>query len=146
MNKLFKKFKDILRSNNYKLTSQREDILKILIKNQNKHFSADSLLKKVKEINADIGLATIYRNLELFCELDITYELDLDSSYKYYELNVEDKHHHHMICIECGKIIEFNDDELEKFEYKLQENYNFKIVRHQIKFYGICNECSRNID
>ena len=144
MKSLYNKFKNILSSNNYKLTSQREDILKVLIENQNNHFSADSLLNKVKEINPDIGLATIYRNLELFCQLGITYELDFDSSYKYYELNIEEKHHHHLVCINCNKIIEFNDKTLENFEKELENKYKFKIVNHQIKFYGICEECAEN--
>ena len=144
MKSLYNKFKNILSSNNYKLTSQREDILKVLIENQNNHFNADSLLNKVKEINPDIGLATIYRNLELFCDLGITYELDFDSSYKYYELNIEEKHHHHLVCINCNKIIEFNDQTLENFEKELEKKYNFNIVNHQIKFYGICEKCTEN--
>lgn len=142
MSDLYEKFRDILSSNNYKLTSQREDILKVLIENQNQHFRADTLLKKVKEKNPDIGLATIYRNLELFCELDITNELDFDSSYKYYELNLDENHHHHLVCVNCDKIIEFNDEVLEKFEKKVEEKYDFEIVNHQIKFYGICKDCS----
>jgi len=140
---LYEKFRNILSSNNYKLTSQREDILKVLIENQNQHFRADTLLKKVKEKNPDIGLATIYRNLELFCELDITNELDFDSSYKYYELNLDENHHHHLVCVNCDKIIEFNDEVLEKFEKKVEEKYDFEIVNHQIKFYGICKNCSK---
>jgi len=140
---LYEKFRNILSSNNYKLTSQREDILKVLIENQNQHFRADTLLKKVKEKNPDIGLATIYRNLELFCELDITNELDFDSSYKYYELNLDENHHHHLVCVNCDKIIEFNDEVLEKFEKKVEEKYDFEIVNHQIKFYGICKDCSK---
>ena len=143
MSDLYEKFRNILSSNNYKLTSQREDILKVLIENQNQHFRADTLLKKVKEKNPDIGLATIYRNLELFCELDITNELDFDSSYKYYELNLDENHHHHLVCVNCDKIIEFNDEVLEKFEKKVEEKYDFEIVNHQIKFYGICKDCSK---
>ena len=142
MSNLYEKFRNILSSNNYKLTSQREAILKVLIENQNQHFRADTLLEKVKEINPDIGLATIYRNLELFCELDITSELDFDSSYKYYELNIAENHHHHLVCIKCDKIIEFNDEVLEKFENKITDKYDFQIVDHQIKFYGICEKCS----
>ncbi|MGM0437127.1 MAG: Fur family transcriptional regulator [Bacillota bacterium] len=142
MSNLYEKYRNILSSNNYKLTSQREDILKVLIENQKQHFRADTLLKKVKEINPDVGLATIYRNLELFCKLDITSELDFDSSYKYYELNLDENHHHHLVCINCDKIIEFNDEVLERFEKKIEDKYNFEIVNHQIKFYGICKDCS----
>ena len=144
MENLYKKFTNILSSNNYKLTKQRKDILKILIQNKDKHFTADSLLDKVKEINKDIGLATIYRNLELFCKLNITSELDFDSPYKYYELNVINEHHHHLVCLNCDKIIEFNDEVLEEFESELENKYEFEIVKHQIKFYGICKECKKS--
>jgi Fur family ferric uptake transcriptional regulator len=141
MKDLFRKFKNILGSHNYKMTSQRRDILEVLIENQHNHFSADKLLSKVREINSDIGLATIYRNLELFCKLGITIQMDFDSSYKYYELNLDENHHHHLICIRCGKIIEFNDQALEKFENELESEYNFSIMNHRIKFHGLCQEC-----
>ncbi len=143
MSELFNKFQKKLSSHNYKLTSQRRDILKVLIENQDKHFNAETLLAKVKEINPDIGLATIYRNLELFCRLGITEQLDFDSPHKHYELNIEENHHHHLICMKCGKIIEFNDQALEDFEKSLEEEYDFNIVEHRLKFYGICQECSQ---
>ena len=145
MELLLEKFKNKLSSNNYKLTKQREDILKIFLNNKDKHFNAEELFKKVKKINPDVGLATIYRSLELFCELDIIHQLDFDSSYKRYELNIKGNHHHHLICMECGKIIEFNDEVLEKFENSIESEYDFNIVSHRIKFYGFCDECSEDI-
>ncbi|ACL69347.1 Fur family transcriptional regulator [Halothermothrix orenii] len=140
MEKLIEKVTNILGSNNYKITSQRKDILKVLIKNKERHFSAEELYEEVKKINPDVGLATIYRNLEIFSELGITHQLDFDGNFKKYELSLE-RHHHHLICKNCGKIIEFNDDVLEDFEKDLEKHYNFKIVDHQIKFYGICQDC-----
>lgn len=142
MEELLEKFKNKLSSHNYKLTEQRKDILKVLIRERNRHFSADDLYTEVKRINPDVGLATIYRNLELFCRLGITYQLDFDSSFKYYELNVDEKHHHHhLVCMQCGRIIEFNDEVLEEFEEKLEDEHSFDIVEHRIKFYGICRQC-----
>lgn len=132
------------RDNNYKLTSQRQNILDVLMKNFGEHFSAEELYEKVKEINPDIGLATVYRTLELMCQLGIAHQLDFDSTYKRYELTPEGQHHHHLICIECGKIIEFNDKVLEGFEEKLENEYQFDIVEHRIKFYGRCNQCKLN--
>ena len=142
MKNLYTKYKKILSSQNYKLTSQRSDILKVLIDNKHRHFSAEMLLEEVRNINTDIGLATIYRNLELFCELGITNQLDFDSSYKHYELNLEENHHHHLLCINCGKIIEFNDHVLEQFEDELEKEHKFNIMNHRIKFYGLCRECN----
>ncbi len=140
---LLESYKNILSSNNYKLTEQREYILKVLINNRHEHLSADELYEQVKKINPDIGLATIYRNLELFCRLGITHQLDFNNEYKCYELRVKGEHHHHLICVNCGKIIEFNDKVIEDFEREIEENYKFKIIDHRIKFYGICEECSK---
>lgn len=138
---LFKRFANKFRENNYKLTSQRKDILEVLINNPDQHFSAEELYEEVKNINPDLGLATVYRTLELMCQLNITHRLDFDSTYKRYELNLEGHHHHHLICLECGKIIEFNDSVLEVFEQNLEKEYCFKIMDHRIKFYGKCSDC-----
>ena len=142
MDVTLEKFENILSAHNYKLTDQRKDILKIFIKNNQKHFNAEELFQEVKKINPDVGLATIYRSLELFCELDIIHQLDFDNSYKRYELNLQKNHHHHLICIECGKIMEFNDKVLEQFENNIEETYNFNVINHRIKFYGYCQDCS----
>jgi len=138
---LLNKFKNSLNANNYKLTRQREDILKIFLENKDRHFNAEELFEEVKKINYDVGLATVYRSLELFCELDIIHQLDFDVSCKRYELNIQGNHHHHLICLECGKIKEFNDRVLEEFENSIQKEHNFKVVNHRIKFYGICKKC-----
>lgn len=137
------KLKNKLSAHNYRLTSQREAILKVFAANQRKHFSAEELLAEVKKINPDLGLATIYRNLELFCSLGMTHQLDFNNSYKYYELNVQNQHHHHFICQKCGKIIEFNDRVLEEFEKRLEAEHNFQIFDHRIKFFGLCQDCSK---
>lgn len=143
MGSQLEKLTDKLSSNNYKLTSQRKDILKVLLKNSNRHLSAEELYVEVKKINPDVGLATIYRSLEIFSEIGIVHQLDFDKNFKRYELNLEGKHHHHLICNKCGKIIEFNDEVLEKFEKNLEKDYNFRIYDHRIKFFGVCEECSR---
>ncbi|SDL43169.1 Fur family transcriptional regulator [Halarsenatibacter silvermanii] len=130
-----------LRAENYKLTPQRRDILKTLLKYSDRHFTAEKLHKKVQQINSDLGLATVYRNLELFCELGFIHRLDFDSDHKYYELLESHSHHHHMICLNCEKIIEFNDEDLEDFETRLEDEYDFFSVNHFIKFYGYCQKC-----
>ncbi len=145
MAELIKKYKRLLSQNNYKLTPQRNDILKVLIENKETHFSADRLYKEVQKINPDIGLATIYRNLEIFSELNIVHKLEFESDYKHYELvDMDKEHHHHLICLNCNKILEFSDEDLEKFEKRLEKEYSFLTIDHHIKFYGYCNECHIN--
>ncbi len=139
--KLLDRLTGRLVDNNFKLTKQRKDILSVLVKNPERHYSAEELYEEVKKINPDVGLATIYRSLEILCSLGITHQHDFDNNYKRYELNQEEHHHHHLICVICGKIIEFNDDVLEDFEENLENEYDFQIIDHRIKFYGKCKEC-----
>jgi Fur family ferric uptake transcriptional regulator len=133
--------KKILAANNYKLTSQRKKILKALLDNQGEHLSAEDIYGILKEDNPSIGLATVYRSLELFCELGLIQQLDFDEDRKRYEVEGKGKHHHHLVCLSCNKIIEFNDQILEEFEQDLQQEHNFKVTEHKMKFYGYCNNC-----
>ncbi|MBM7556137.1 Fur family transcriptional regulator [Halanaerobacter jeridensis] len=133
--------KNILAANNYKLTSQRKQILKVLLDSQGEHLSAEDIYEILKEDNPGIGLATVYRTLELFCELGLVQELDFDEERKRYEVEGEGAHHHHLICLNCNKIIEFNDEILEDFEQNLQQEYNFEVTEHKMKFYGYCKDC-----
>ncbi|RCW50505.1 MULTISPECIES: Fur family transcriptional regulator [unclassified Halanaerobium] len=142
MEKLKSKFKNILMENNYKLTKQREIILGTIISRKNWHFTAEELFSAVKENYPDIGMATIYRTLELFQNLGIVHMLDFGEGSRQYELSfLETQHHHHLICKKCGKLIEFNDQDLEYFEKKLEIKYNFRITEHKLRFYGLCKEC-----
>lgn len=126
---------------NYKLTNQRELILQIFLENKEKHLSAEEVFMHVKEINPHMGLATVYRTLELFLELGILYKVDFDDTRRRYELGEEEGHHHHLICVNCDKITEFNDDLLEEFEETIEQEYDFKVVDHHIRFYGYCSSC-----
>ncbi len=141
MEENFKQYQAKLVANNYKLTSQRKLILEILIEHHGEHLNADDIYNIVREINPDIGLATVYRTLELFSDLDIIQQLDFDDSCKRYEIETEESHHHHLICEECDVVIEFNDEILEDFEDDLEEKYDFMTTNHSIKFYGYCEDC-----
>ncbi|WP_027340096.1 Fur family transcriptional regulator [Halonatronum saccharophilum] len=136
-----KDLKSILAENNYKLTSQRKVILGVLLENKGEHLSAEEIYSIVKQEDPGIGLATVYRTLELFCELGITQQLTFDETCRRYELESEEDHHHHLLCVKCSKVMEFNDQILEDFEKDLGKKYNFKVTEHKIKFYGYCEEC-----
>ncbi len=141
MEEKLREYQSKLTTNNYKLTSQRKLILEILIQKYGEHLSAEDIYNIVKKHNPDIGLATVYRTLELFCELEIVQQLDFDDSCKRYEIETEESHHHHLVCVSCDDVIEFNDQILEDFEENLEEEYNFMTTEHSIKFYGYCEEC-----
>ncbi|MBQ1855654.1 MAG: transcriptional repressor, partial [Anaerovibrio sp.] len=99
----------------------------------------------------DIGLATVYRTLELMCspEMNILQKMEFGEKRARYELKKieENGHqHHHLICKKCDKVIEFSEDMLEGLEQKIAETCNFNIIDHQVLFYGYCQECAKKLE
>jgi len=127
----------------YKLTPQRQIILQIFVEHQNEHLSAEDVHVLVRQHSSEIGLATVYRTLELFSELDVLQKMDFGDRRSRYEINETSTphHHHHLICLGCGKVKEFEGDLLETLETTIASESNFLIVDHQVKFYGYCQEC-----
>ena len=136
-------YKETLKNEGYKLTSQRKAILATLIENKSAHLSCDDVFEYVSVDNPEIGIATVYRTLQLFEELKIVYKLDFDDGFSRYELNMgtEEHHHHHLICVKCGKVIEVKVDLLDTLEQEIEKKENFTIVDHNVKFYGYCGDC-----
>lgn len=141
LSNLRQKFRD----RDYKLTPQRQIILQVFIDNRDKHLSAEDVHNIVRQQSNDIGLATVYRTLELLSELEILQKMDFGDGRSRYEINETNSphHHHHLICLTCGRVIEFADDLMENLENIIAQNSNFTIVDHQVKFYGYCQECRK---
>lgn len=136
----------ILAENNYKATEPRKILIEFLNKENNKHLSCDEIYERIQHTNPNVGIATIYRNMQLFDDLKIVKKLNFDDGVARYELaNFDNSHHHHLICISCGKLVEINDQKWQDFESdlvkRLEGDYHFKIVNHDIKFYGYCSDC-----
>lgn len=147
MKKVISDIGEKLRAKESKLTARRELILKVLLENQGKHLSAEEVYNLVKREAADVGLATVYRALELFQEFGLIRAIDFGDGRKRYEFGVEegkDHHHHHLICTKCGSIIEVNEDLLEELENRVNKKHNFTITDHQLKIFGICSECAKS--
>jgi len=140
----FSDLRQKLRERECKLTPQRQMVLQVFIDNRDKHLSAEDVHNIVHQQSNDIGLATVYRTLELLSELDVLQKLDFGDGRSRYELNETSTphHHHHLICLDCGTVIEFEDDLMDDLENIIAKNSNFKIVDHQVKFYGYCHECT----
>ncbi|WP_406678545.1 Fur family transcriptional regulator [Moorella sp. ACPs] len=127
----------------YKVTPQRQVILKAFLENAAEHLSAEEVYNIVKERYPDIGLATVYRTLDLLAELDILQKINFGDGRTRYELDQNETHyHHHMICLGCGRVQEFDDDLLESLEKLLTHQTGFHITDHQLKFFGYCRECA----
>jgi Fur family ferric uptake transcriptional regulator len=137
------KLKTNLKEKGYKLTPQRRAIVDIIIQNAGSHLTTEELYDLVKTDCPEIGLATVYRTVQLLEELGVVSKLDLNDGCYRYELVREDENHqhHHLICSQCGRVIEVQGDLLEILEHEIESKYDFQIKNHSVKFYGICSEC-----
>jgi Fur family transcriptional regulator, ferric uptake regulator len=137
------KLKEQLKLKGYKLTPQRRAVVNMVIENRGKHLTAEELYDLVKKECPEIGLATVYRTIQLLEEIGLLSKLNLDDGCNRYELIDEDEvhQHHHLICRKCGKVIEVEEDLLDAIEKNVENQYKFKIENHSVKFLGICEEC-----
>ena len=133
-------FSDFLEKKDLKLTSQRRTILHQAVQARG-HFSAEQLLHLSKKQDRTISKATVYRTLALLKESSVLEEQDFGDGKKLYERAQGRNHHDHLICIRCGKIIEFENNPIEKLQDAEARHHQFKIVYHSLKLFGFCKAC-----
>lgn len=143
-NEEYNLIKEQMKSKGYKLTPQRRAVLDVIIENEDKHLSTEEIYDIVKVKCPEIGLATVYRTIQLLEKIGIVVKLNFDDGCNRYELikSNEVHQHHHLICNICNSVEEVEDMLLENLEDKVENKYNFKIINHEVKFYGICKKCS----
>ena len=134
-----------LREKGLKVTQQRLLVLQTLAKNSGSHMAAEDIYEVIKEGYPEIGLATVYRTLQLLLEMQLVDRINLDDGCVRYEIGHifegDTKHsHHHLICRTCGKVLPFEDDLLEELERHIEEDTGFHVLDHELKFYGLCKE------
>ncbi|MCX7841605.1 MAG: transcriptional repressor [Clostridia bacterium] len=136
-------FREQLKERGYKLTSQRQAVLDVLLDHEGQHLSTEEIYELVKRKNPDIGLATVYRTLLLMDSMELVYKLDFDDGLSRYEINkhTEDHRHHHLICTQCGCVAEVEEDLLESLEEQILRKNKFVVKDHRVKFYGLCEKC-----
>lgn len=129
----------------YKTTIQRSLVYDILAENKDQHLSTEEVYELIKDKNPKMGIATIYRTLQLFEEIGLVYKHNFDDGCSRYEIlspNSSEVHqHHHLLCKKCGKIIEVKEDLMNSLEEIIEKQYNFEILNHVVKFTGICSQC-----
>lgn len=142
-------WKHCLHDAGFRLTQPREIIINIL-RNTAKHLSAEDIYIKALKINPSVGLTTVYRTLDLFNQIGVVQKFDFGDKRSRYELiknPQKQEHHHHLVCIRCKTIIDYNNfmkEELElmnKTEKALSKIHHFLILHHAINFYGLCKKC-----
>ena len=132
-------FTGFLEKKDLKLTSQRRTILHQAM--HDGHYSAEKLLDFCKKEDPTISKATVYRTLALLKESGILEEQDFGDGKKLYERAQGRKHHDHFVCIKCGRIIEFENQPIERLQDSEAKKHRFKIVYHSLKLFGFCKSC-----
>jgi len=121
-----------------KLTRQREQILTVFLRME--HITAEQMYRLLAKKDPHIGLATIYRTLNLFCEAGLAQARHFGTQTQYD--NVAHKgHHDHLICTSCGKIVEFENCEIERLQEEVAAKNGFTIQTHKLELYGLCSSC-----
>lgn len=122
-----------------KVTLPRVKILEILQKPENQHISAEEVYKILLEQNEEIGLATVYRVLNQFDDAGIVTRHHFEGGKSVFELT--GKHHHdHLVCLNCGKVIEFENDVIERAQQQVAEENGLKLTHHSLYLYGECQD------
>lgn len=141
------KVKDLLREKGLKVTSQRLMVLNILSAHGDEHLTVEEIYDLAKEESPEIGLATIYRTVQVLLELHVIEKVTFDDGFARYELNGEETgsghRHHHAICTQCGKVYSLETDLLDTLEKQVFESRGFEVTDHEVKLYGLCSACRR---
>ena len=122
-----------------KITLPRIKILAILQNPNNQHISAEDVYKILLEQNEEIGLATVYRVLNQFDDAGIVTRHHFEGGKSVFELS-QKKHHDHLVCLNCGKVVEFEDDVIEQRQEDVAKLHKIKLTNHSLYLYGECEE------
>jgi Fur family ferric uptake transcriptional regulator len=127
-----------LEQHSLKHTRQRELILDTFLQTRT-HVTSEELYQLVRDENPNIGYTTVYRTMKLLAEAGIAQERHFDDGVTRYEM--EHEHHDHLVCLRCGRIIEFECPEIEVAQTDVARRHNFEVLRHRHELYGHCSEC-----
>ena len=135
-------FTDYVKRKGLKNTNQRMTVLETFLSSKS-HHSTEDLYLELRREHPKIGYATVHRTLKLFAESGIAIELNFgDGQTRFEPFNVH-QHHDHLVCTNCGLIIEFTHPQIEEYQEQIASQHNFKIERHRHELYGICSACAK---
>lgn len=143
----FKKEKEIflehIQKEGLRRTSQRDLILEIFLSTE-EHLTSEDLYMLVQKEDPTVGHTTVYRTMKLLTDAGLAREVRFGDNKTYYEHHYNHEHHDHMICTECGLVIEFYSSELEAKQDEMADKYNFKGTHHSLRIWGLCEQCQKN--
>ncbi len=134
------------------MTRQRLLVLELMAEHPGEHLTAEQIYDLAKVSCPDIGLATIYRTLQVLVDLQLIDRISFDDGFIRYELGSlpgearEKHHHHHAICKRCGGVFPFEEDLLDTLEQSLMERLGFVVTDHEVKLFGYCRSCLERME
>ena len=141
---LIQQFEVFLRNKKLRLTDQRKLIVNAFSRKKG-HVSADELYRHIQKTTPGIGFATVYRTLNLLADAGLASGKNFRDRFVRFECCREaTEHHDHLICTQCGTIIEFTNTYIEELQETVAEEHGFLIRDHSLDIYGICRDCAKN--
>ncbi len=132
-----------LRQRGYKLTPQRQVVIDLIASSRG-HLTPTIIYEKVHQDHPNIGLVTIYRTLDILAKLKLICELHAGGSCHSYTISASG-HHHHLICSNCSKVLNFTGYDLNELEQRLSQETGFEIEDHLLEFTGLCQACQEKV-
>ena len=132
----------LLRRWGYKITPQRRAILRVIVDSQ-EHLTPADIYERAHKEHPGIGLVTVYRTLDKLDELGLICEVHAKDGRLSYLLTRPSEHHHHLICSECGAVVDFTGCDLSQLEQRLSLETGFKVADHLLEFIGLCQACQK---
>jgi Fur family ferric uptake transcriptional regulator len=134
------KIAGLLRQNGYRLTPQRHAVLKAIASSHD-HLTSAEICARVRQEHPTIGLATVYRVINLLAELKLICRVSLGGDSQRYLMKRPVEHHHHLVCSQCGRAVDFMKCDLSQLEQRLSQETGFNIEGHLLELYGRCPDC-----
>ncbi|NOZ08724.1 MAG: transcriptional repressor [FCB group bacterium] len=133
-------FASALKQENLKRTPQRFAILEELV-SSDEHRECTDIYFALRNQGISVSRATVYRTMDILVKYDFARRLDIGDGIARYESKVGISHHDHLICLECGKIIEFLNRDIESLQQSICNDFDFDMIRHTHQIFGVCPDC-----
>lgn len=137
---LLERFRRYLRDRHQPITRQRDLVAETVLRSPD-HLSVEEIQRRLKEQGEPIGLATIYRALEVLVASGLVKVHDFGEGFKRFEPSGSAAGHEHLICLRCGRVLEFSNEQLERMLPVIADEHHFQHQRHRVEIFGVCRDC-----
>lgn len=137
---LLERFRQYLREHHQPITKQRDLVAQIVFLAED-HLSVEGIRRELKQRSERVGMATVYRTLDLLVESGLVRSHEFGEGFRRYEAMASQSDHEHLICEQCGRVVEFANERLERMLPVLADDHGFQHRRHKVEIYGVCRTC-----